>query len=222
MTHQEAADTLAAERYLLGELPAGDREAFEAHYFSCEECADDLRSAAALLQGVKDGLAGSATAADVVPMPVVRTRGRTVAWYRSAALPWAAAAALAAITTYQSVWVVPSLRRDTSPVALAPVLLHPESRGSEPTVSLDSRGSVTLAVEVDELPQGGQVAYDLTTQSGRHVVSGTAAAPAAGMPLLLLLPAWTLGRDMHYILTVRDTAATGRSPGEYRFTVSTR
>ena len=51
MTHQEAADTLAAERYLLGELPAGDREAFEAHYFSCDVCADDLRSAAAHAAG---------------------------------------------------------------------------------------------------------------------------------------------------------------------------
>ena len=73
MTHQEAADTLAAERYLLGELPAGDREAFEAHYFSCDVCADDLRSAAALLQGVKDGLADTASPADVIPMPLDRT-----------------------------------------------------------------------------------------------------------------------------------------------------
>jgi anti-sigma factor RsiW len=223
MTHQEAAETLAAERYLLDELSAGDREAFEAHYFSCEECAADLRSTAAMLQGAKEGLAGSETAAAVIPMPLARTGTRPTAWYRSTAIPWAAAAALAAITTYQSVWVVPSLRRAGSPVALAPVLLHPESRGTEATVSVSPEGGpVTLALEVNDSPAAGQITYDLRTQSGRRILSGRAAAPAPGMPLLLLLPAWTVAGEMHYILTVHDAAAAGRSLGEYRFAVSTR
>lgn len=222
MNHDEAGKTLASERYLLDELSGDEREAFEAHFFTCEACADELRTAAALLQGVTAGLAEAPASGQLHPMPARRSAGRASAWYRSSALPWAAAAALACITAYQSVWVLPALRRDASPVALVPVVLHPESRGSEASVSLGPQGApVTLALEINDPPRGGEVTYELTTRAGRHVASGRAAAPPAGMPLLLLVPAWTLGSDMHYILTVHDAAPNGPSLGEYRFAVST-
>ena len=58
MTHQEAVDTLASERYLLDDMSAEDRQTFEDHFFSCDVCADDLRIASAMLQGAKAGFAG--------------------------------------------------------------------------------------------------------------------------------------------------------------------
>lgn len=221
MTHQEAGDSLAAERYLLEEMSDDDRSAFEEHFFSCEACADDLRTAAAMLQGAKDGLMASQTSGQVIPMPTTRQARTTGAWYRSTTLPWAAAATLAAIVAYQSFWVVPSLRRDGSPFAIVPVTLHPESRGGEAIVARQPGGApVTLAVEINEPPQAGELGYELKTADGRLVASGRAAAPAGGMPLLLLIPSWTLSGSMHYILSVRDTAGTGRPLGEYRFVVS--
>ena len=39
---------------------------------------------------------------------------------------------------------------------------------------------------------------------GRQIVSGRAAAPAPGSPLLLLMPSSTLVGSMHYILSVHD------------------
>ena len=39
MEHEQATATLAAERYILNELTAAEREAFEEHYFVCERCA---------------------------------------------------------------------------------------------------------------------------------------------------------------------------------------
>jgi hypothetical protein len=36
--HQDAVKSLMAERYLLGELNAGEREAYEEHFFSCDAC----------------------------------------------------------------------------------------------------------------------------------------------------------------------------------------
>jgi hypothetical protein len=221
MIHEEAANSLASERYLLGELSGDEREAFEAHFFSCDACAEDLRSAAAMLQGVKTGLAGSSAAARVLPLLQKDIVQRRRPWYHSAALPWAAAAALACMTTYQAFWVVPSARRDAAPVALVPVLLHPESRGRETVVTLTPGAPVTLAIEVNDPPQGGQMTYELRSQAGRHIASGQAGAPSPGMPLLLLLPAWTVASDMHYILTVHDAAASARQLGEYRFAVST-
>ncbi len=35
-----------AERYLLGELSAEEREKFEEHYFSCQQCADSVMAGA--------------------------------------------------------------------------------------------------------------------------------------------------------------------------------
>lgn len=220
MTHQEAVDTLATERYLLDEMAGADRQAFEEHFFSCEECAGDLRTASAMLQGVHEGFAGQA-ASNVVAMPLKRAAVSSQAWYRSAAPAWAAAAVLAIVASYQSFVAVPALRQDTAPRAIVPVTLRPESRGGETVVPpVSPTEAVSLALDVNEAPQGGELAFDLSGADGRHIVSGRAPAPAPGTPLLLLMPSWTLRAPMHYILSVRDAAPSGRLLGEYRFAVS--
>ena len=218
MTHQEAVESLAAERYLLDDMSSLDRQAFEDHFFSCELCADDMRVAAAMFKGAKAGFAGGAATAQVVPM-VPRSAVKAPVWYRSAALPWAAAAALGFVTTYQSFWVVPSLRRDMSAVAIVPVSLRPASRGAEVVVPQPSAGApITLAIEINEPADNGQLIYDLTSADGRPIVSGRAAAPAAGAPLLLLIPSTLVGPS-HYILSVHDAGSSNRTLGEYRFAV---
>ena len=221
MTHQEAVDTLAAERYLLDEMSDEHRQTFEEHYFECAVCADDLRAATAMLQGAKAGFAGVSASDNVVTMPPRHSVTRKALWYQSVALPWAAAAALAVVAGYQSLWVVPSLRPAATPLAVVPVTLRPQSRGAEAVVPVGKQGGpVILAIDVNDPPPGGEVTYDLSTGDGRRVVSGRAAAPAPGSPLLLLMPSWTLIGSMHYILSVHDAVGAGRSLGEYRFAVS--
>ena len=137
VTHQEAVDTLATERYLLDDM-AGDRPR-------------GVRGALLLLRGVRrrsaDGVGhapgrarkaspAQATSGSVVTMPVKRAAISAPAWYRSAALPWAAAAALALVAGYQSLVVVPSLRQDTSPRrARARSRCVRQSRGAEAIVA---------------------------------------------------------------------------------------
>lgn len=41
--HQEAVKKLMAERYLLGELNAGECEAYEEHLFSCDACFEQVK-----------------------------------------------------------------------------------------------------------------------------------------------------------------------------------
>lgn len=218
MTHQEAVESLATERYLLDDMSNSDRQAFEDHFFSCELCADDMRVAAAMFKGAKAGFAGGAATAQVLPM-VARSAVKAPVWYRSTALPWAAAAALALVTTYQSFWVVPSLRRDQSPLAIVPVTLRPASRGAEPVVPLSSDGTpITLAIEINEPADTGQLIYELKNADGRPIVSGRAAAPAPGTPLLLLIPSTLVGPS-HYSLSVHDAGPSNRPLGEYRFAV---
>ena len=215
MTHQEAVDTMAAERYLLDEMSDADRLTFEEHYFSCTDCAADLQMTAAMLEGAKEGFAKSA-------LPKVRSidaaRRPTPAWHRSVALPWAVAATLAIVAGYESLRPAPSPARAESPFALAPVTLRPESRGSEAVVHVGRDGApVSLAVEINDAPQGGELRYDLSRAGGDRIVSGRAPLPAPGSPLLLLMPAWTVAAPMHYILSVYDAAGDGRLLGEYRF-----
>ena len=67
MTHQQALDGLASERYLLDEMTEVERFEFEAHYFDCVDCAEDVRlgdrirqearRASAAMQGGADSLA---------------------------------------------------------------------------------------------------------------------------------------------------------------------
>jgi len=42
--HQDAVRSLMAERYLLGELNAGEREAYEEHLFSCDACFEQVKA----------------------------------------------------------------------------------------------------------------------------------------------------------------------------------
>ena len=53
MHHQNALATKASERYLLGEMDEPERFEFEAHYFDCPACAEDVRTGVAMARGIK-------------------------------------------------------------------------------------------------------------------------------------------------------------------------
>jgi hypothetical protein len=44
MDHERAVHLNAAERYFLGELTGDDLEGFEEHFFTCPDCAEDVRT----------------------------------------------------------------------------------------------------------------------------------------------------------------------------------
>jgi hypothetical protein len=232
MTHTQAVETLATERYILNEMSGADRDAFEEHFFSCEICADDVRVAAAVIGGAKAGLAnrgpeglreaeGAAADRAQLHRAAPESVPFRVAWYRTAALPWAAAAALLVLTTYQSIWIVSSLRRDVAPIAITPATLRPASRGADAVVRVpaNAAGPASLAIEINEAAQGGQLTYVLRSADGEQIATGRAAAPQPGTPLLLLIPAKTLAPSSRYVLSVHD-AVSNQLLGEYGFAVS--
>jgi hypothetical protein len=61
MEHTEAAGTMAAERYLLDEMEAAERDAFEEHFFNCAECAADVRDEALIAGAIRSEGHGRAT-----------------------------------------------------------------------------------------------------------------------------------------------------------------
>ena len=220
MDHVQAVDTLASERYLLGEMSDVERDAFEDHFFSCNDCAQDVRAGALLQEGVKAGFVQSSHARAPVASTLVAFRPRTRRW--STALPWAMAATLAGVTAYQSLWVLPDLRSQVAPQALDPIVLRPASRGADPVVALRAGHPVALAVDVSGPDSAGELSYDLRNAAGATVLTGRAPMPSAGTPLLLLVPGTAFTAPGRYVLKLSDTTRTKGALGEYRFVVETR
>lgn len=213
MTHQEALDSRAAERYQLEEMTELERHDFEAHFFECEACAGDIRAGSLLTDAVRSqGAAHGAVAS-------ASTGVREPARKRTAFLiPLAAAAALALVAGYQGLVVIPGLRELAGPQALTPVVLRPVTRGELPVVPAGQPGLISFALDVNAAPSGPELIYDLGAESGATVLSGMARTPPPGTPLLLVLPAniLTSGR---YVLTLRDASDRSIELGAYRFSV---
>jgi hypothetical protein len=196
MTHEQALTTLASERYLLDEMTVPERETFEEHYFSCVACAADVRTAGLMRDGARAGLLEPQTVSRVVPF-------RSRRWYQSTALPWALAATLALVAGYQTLVTVPALRPLNEPRALEPVTLRPASRGQEARIAIGpDSAAITLAVDASSAVSSGELSYDLRAAAGFLVLSGKAAAPTPGAPLLLLVPARAVNAPGRYVLSV--------------------
>ncbi len=60
MDHNEAVRLRAVEKYVLGELAPSQRDEFEAHYFDCQECAQDVKAVAEFVDNVRAVLRAAA------------------------------------------------------------------------------------------------------------------------------------------------------------------
>ena len=54
MDHEEAVRLQAAEKYVLGDLAQELCDAYEEHYFDCQECATEVIATAAFVDGAHD------------------------------------------------------------------------------------------------------------------------------------------------------------------------
>jgi Putative zinc-finger len=208
MQHQDALDTLASERYLLGEMDAREREAFEAHFFACAPCAEDVRAGATLRDGVRAGFA--------------KAPASTRRWRPEVVVPWAAAASLAMLAGYQSFGSLRGAAVGAGPLPLAPVTLRSATRGQTPVVSPGPGGLVTLAIDLGGARFDKGIRYELRRADQTKLAAGDAAAPIAGAPLLLVVPASLLNGPGQYVLLVQEAGNAGLTPEEYRFSVGAR
>jgi hypothetical protein len=116
MDHNEALQSQACAKYLLGELSPALRDAYEEHYFSCSECAIQLRSAAEFLGASREILAESPipqAKSDAVPAP-----RRWFSWLLQPAFAVPAMAALLLFIGYQNVVTIPRYKQSASPRVL--------------------------------------------------------------------------------------------------------
>lgn len=210
MDHEQAVGSQAAERYVLGELPAGEREAFEEHFFGCPVCADEVRLGAIFLANARALLAEQAQRQSAGLLE------RILGW--RPLLPAALAACLALLVSsgYLGLVAIPSLKQQvaslTAPQPYEVFFLRPILRGDQQVVAI-SGTSPLVGLSVDVPPAGKSPSYrcDLLTETGTLIASILAPGPERpGAPLNLLLAASSL-RPGRYRLILR--AADGREGG---------
>ena len=131
MTHQQALDTMAPERYLLDEMTEVEKHAFEEHFFDCDDCAQEVRLGEQIrvevARSTRDSAVGTRDSKNR-DAKVVEFSRRPL-WRRpSILIPWAAAATIALAAGYQSLVVVPGLRQGLAPQSLSQVMLRGATR----------------------------------------------------------------------------------------------
>lgn len=216
MDHDASVRTHASERYLLGEMTELERHQFEEHYFSCAECAEDVRTGARLAAAARAVFAEQAA----TPAPAGSRQGWRE-WLRWPVLaPSFAAACLAVVAGYQSVLVIPALRRTAEPQALAPAVVHAATRGEGPevpAVRLPAAGFVALALDVNAASPGSRLGFKVQSSAGALLHSGEASAPPAGVPLVVLIPRQRFASPGAYEVVLTDAA--GKTLALYPFSL---
>jgi hypothetical protein len=224
MDHETAIATQAVERYLLNELTPERRDEFEAHYFECPACANEVRTGTALMiNGRALALEGSSPFAGPRLFDARRWMIPTTA----------AASVLFVFCAYQNLVVIPRLSRDASSWqtarAVPSPLLRAETRGGlvplkagliaagpaygvTPTQPPQPMQVVKLQPVVTsltlEIPTSRNTAiYDLEIRpnAGGTVTTITHAASQDGQ-IVLFLPSQQLSPGVYEVL-VRDPAA---------------
>jgi anti-sigma factor RsiW len=188
MDHNHAVETQAVERYLLGELDPAERDSFEEHFFTCAECADEMRIAARFRANVREWLRSPSSGMEV-------DRGRN--WFSwTVWAPAAASVLLLAVVGYQNTVTFPGLR---APRALSePLPLDGVTRGSLPKIMEGKAVDVVMAVPANE----AGVIPELATESGKMLVRGPVEKPVPDQPFRVFFPGEY--RPGVYVVILRD------------------
>lgn len=194
MNHEVAVTTRAAERYILSELESDEREAFEEHYFECQDCAEDVRALSIFVENAKAVLATPpepfpVRLADVRPAPAPAS-GLWLGWLR----PQLAMAGLATFFVVLLGVQFTAMQRLRAPRLSEAAVLHGISRGEVPVLRQGQPLSLLIAVE--EPLQGNNITAEVRGADGavRQRVEGTASASDRGLSLYIPDPDLPSGR----------------------------
>jgi len=212
MRHEAAKEMLASERYLMGELTAEERDQFEEHFFTCAECAADVRAGAMLFDNLKAELELSAPARLVEPERKPSLWDRIASWLIPQSLvPVGAALALAVVAGYQQFVTIPGLQRALGPAATATISIAPETRGDVPPVVI-ARTAQTLVMDLDvTVPVSGLLSWTIFDRTGAVLFQLTS---SSGPGVTLRLPTDRLPDGRYQIVSA---AGDGRVLERYRF-----
>jgi len=189
MDHEEAVRLGTTERYALGELSEEERNVFEEHFFSCAECAEDVKASMAFVEEARIILRKASDARR--PVRAAGTRLSELFW----PIPFGAAATLAlavGFCAYALLVVIPGLRREITrvqaPQATAWFFLS-VSRATPQVVSPPPHvRMIGLMLSLSSTRSYPTYRVDVRDAEDEVVLSAVVLAPPAGEELQILLP----------------------------------
>jgi hypothetical protein len=199
MDHIDAVNHQAVERYLLGQMPELEIDAFEKHFFECGTCAEEVEAGVLFQENVR-------AAFPPVPQPAPAPKRKSLSdqlsdrlsqwWSRPVfAIPALAATLLAVATIYQGRFVIPALRQQIvqarAPQALLAFALRSGTRGNASRENRITVPVVTQSILINvDLTDTSFASYrcSLYQDSGAALFSIDSPAPAPDSPLNLLIP----------------------------------
>jgi hypothetical protein len=225
--HEEAEASMAAERYVLGELHDRELEQFEEHFFSCPECAQDVRDLAAITEGaaltegspLNEGSGECLEQPRKTEPPKQRAAAPATAWRwpwlrLSPSFAWGGALALVTLFSgYQAQQLQVAMR----PQAMSAIVLTPETRGEPAAIPMDKAGPFLRPLAVDLPGSTGTLQWDIRPAGSQKVIfQGAAEAPEPGQLFQVLLPSSKLAPG-DYTLTVRSSNVPSGKPRFFKF-----
>jgi len=235
MDHADATLTGAAERYVIGDMEEQERERYEAHFFSCADCADEVRAAARFVENARPLL-------HTVPDPAVsvwRAPARVTgpSWWdalvASFRVPLGAAAAglvLVGIVAYQSLIVMPTLRHDlrqAESLQTAPSYFLSVARGPAPVIALSSgERAVTLTLSRSFDRTFPFYRVDVQDAHSRSIQSSVVRPVGTDQELPLLLKVSDLPSGPYVVVVTGMESESSQTPASdtarYPFTLDRR
>ena len=172
MNHDLAVKSQACEKYLLGELSPDLRDAYEEHYFSCAECATQLRIAAELI-GAGQRIFAETPARAPRPRAVQESAG-WLHWFRPAfAIP--VMAGLLLIVGYQNLVLIPRLQQSEAPRVLPMYsLISANTRGETlPVFAAQPNQPFGLYLDIPVDPEISNYKVTVQDPSGTTILSSS-------------------------------------------------
>jgi hypothetical protein len=232
MDHHEAERTQVADRYLLGELSAAEREQFEDHFFSCPVCAEEVRVGTLFRANVR-------AVFEEAPQTVVEVRKRNptpapswLAWLTlrpAVATAWASACLLLGISGYQGLVMLPRLQSQlavaTAPQPYQSYVLHSLSRGDDHVLQV-SRQKQSIGLRVNLVPPYEFRNYqgEILNEAGSSLLTVLSPAPQRrGDPLGFLIRTSSLPPGAYTMVVHGLDDSSPQGPGTtietYRFII---
>jgi len=211
MTHADAVTNQAADKYLLSELSLEEREQFEEHFFSCPECAAEVKAGAAFAANVREVLTERTdrrTAHRPADQPKVRG---LLGWRRPALALSLACASLFAIV---NVVLLMRLHHLDAPQAYPAFFLRGTARGDEQVLHVP-RTARFAGLSVDVPPGRAVAGYRATLlDPAGHALSpiDLPAPPEAGTSLNVLVPVSGLASGTYTLVLEGGGVELGRFP----------
>ena len=188
MDHQEATRMQAPMRYLLGELSTSELEGFEEHFFTCQECAEELKAGAIFAENARAVFRGHSRRPTATSPAGLPQRG--LGWWNwlrpQLAVPLAALGALILVVGYQNIVTIPHLRllASSQPVLSFPIKI---ARGDQDIVVPRNDESFTLYFYLPQDAQAGSYSCTIETESGKSRRNLALLSPQPGQPFAILL-----------------------------------